>query len=56
MGREKDIKRNRRKRRRNKLRKFKARLEQTKDLKERQRLIAKINKISFYPPADIPEM
>jgi hypothetical protein len=55
MGREKDRKLNRRRRRRTKLHKLKARLAQTKDLKERQRLIQKINKISFYPLMDIPE-
>jgi hypothetical protein len=55
MGREKDRKLHRRRRRRKKLHKLKARLAQTKDLKERQRLIQKIIKISVYPPTDIPE-
>lgn len=54
MGREKDRELRRRKRRRAKLRKLKARLAQTKDLKERQRLIEKVNKISVYPLEDIP--
>ncbi len=53
MGREKDRKLNRRRRRRRKLHKFKARLAQTNDPKERQRLIEKISKISIYPPMDI---
>ena len=54
MGREKDRKVRRRRRRRDKLHKLKTRLTQTKDLKERQRLIEKILKISVYPPEDIP--
>ena len=54
MGREKDRKLRRRKRRRAKLRKLKARLTQTKDLKERQYLIQKINKISVHKTSDIP--
>jgi len=53
MGREIDRKL-RRKRRRNKLQKLKARLPQSKDLKERQHLIQKIIKISVYPPMDNP--
>jgi hypothetical protein len=48
MGREKDRKLHRRKRRRAKLHKLKAKLAQAKDLRERQRLIQKINKISIY--------
>lgn len=52
MGREVDRKLRRKKRRREKLHKFKARLAQTKDLKERQALIEKINKISYYPYLD----
>ena len=55
MGREKDRKLSRRKRRRAKLHKLKVRLVQTKDLKERQRLIEKIRKISFYPNLEIPK-
>lgn len=54
MGREKDRKLRRRRRRRAKLHKLKARLAQTKDLKERQGLIQKIRKISVYPNLDIP--
>jgi hypothetical protein len=54
MGREKDRKLRRKKRRRAKLRKYKHRLAQTRDLKERKRLIQKIWKISIYPPDDIP--
>jgi hypothetical protein len=53
MGREKDRKLRRKKRRRAKLRKYKARLAQTKDLKERERLVEKIRKISFYPMTDL---
>jgi len=53
MGREKDRKLRRRKRRRAKLHKLKARLVQTKDLKNRQQLIEKIRKISIYPNQDI---
>lgn len=53
MAREKDRKLNRKRRRRAKLHKFKTKLERTKDLKERQRLIEKINKISIYPIADL---
>ena len=55
MGREKDRKLRRRKRRRAKLHKFKVRLAQTKDLKERQRLIQKLQKISLYPDLEIPK-
>jgi hypothetical protein len=54
MGREKDRKLRRKRRRRVKLHKLKAKLAQTKDLKERQRLIQKIIKISVHPPMDIP--
>jgi len=54
MGREKDRKLHRKRRRRKKLHKLKARLAQSKDLKERQYLIQKIEKISVYPPKDIP--
>ena len=54
MGREKDRKLHRRKRRRAKLHKLKAKLAQTKDLKDRQRLIEKIRKISVYPNLEIP--
>jgi hypothetical protein len=54
MGREKDRKLHRKKRRRAKIHKLKARLSQTKDLKERQRLIEKIQKISVYPMLDLP--
>jgi len=55
MGTEKDRKLNRKRRRRRKLHKFKSRLAQTKDPKERLRLIEKIHRISFYPPTDIPK-
>jgi hypothetical protein len=54
MGREKDRKLSRRKRRRAKLHKLKARLAQTKNLKDRQHLIEKIRKISVYPNLEIP--
>jgi hypothetical protein len=52
MGREVDRKLRRKKRRRAKLHKYKSRLAQTKDLKGRQALIEKINKISYYPFQD----
>jgi hypothetical protein len=55
MGREKDRKLRRRKRRRAKLHKLKARLAQTKDLKERQRVIQKLKKVSLYPHMEFPE-
>jgi hypothetical protein len=55
MGTEKDRKRNRRRRRRRKLRKLKAKLAETKDPKDRQRLIDKIHRISVYPPSDLPK-
>ena len=54
MGREKDRKLRRRRQRRAKLQKLKARLAKTNSLKERERLIQKINKISVYPPENIP--
>jgi hypothetical protein len=54
MGREKDRKLNRRRRRRRKLHKLKVRLAQCKVPKERQRLIQKIQRISFHPPLDLP--
>ena len=54
MGREKDRKLRRRKRRQAKLRVLKNKLGQTKDQKARQELIQKINKISFYPMKDGP--
>lgn len=54
MGREKDRKLRRRKRRRAKIHKIKARLAQTKDPKERQRLIRKLVKISVYPSLEAP--
>ena len=53
MGREKDRKLRRRKQRRAKLHKLKVRLTQTKDQKERQHLIQKINKISVHKTSDI---
>ena len=53
MGREKDRKLRRRKRRRAKLHKLKAKYGQSKYLKEQQRLIQKIIKISVSPPMDI---
>lgn len=55
MGREKDRKLRRKKQRRAKLRKLKARLAQTKDKEERQRLIRRMKKISFHPITDIPK-
>ena len=55
MGREKDRKLNRKRRRRQKLHKYKARLAQTKDPAERQKLIQKILRISVYPLDDIPK-
>jgi hypothetical protein len=55
MGREKDRKLRRKKRRRAKLRKLKTRLAQTKDLKERQRLIQKLQKVSLYPALETPK-
>lgn len=54
-GREKDRKLQRQRCRREKLHKLKAKLAQTKDQKERQRLIQKIIKISFSPTLDIPK-
>ena len=54
MGREKDRKLRRRRRRQTKVHKLKARIAQSKDLKERQRLVHKLLKISVYPPMDIP--
>jgi hypothetical protein len=54
-GREKDRKLRRRRRRQKKLRKFKTRLENTKDLDKRLFLIEKIKKISIYEPEDLPE-
>jgi hypothetical protein len=50
--RQKEIKR--RRHRRAKLKKLKNGLAQTNDLKERERLIAKINRISINPPKDLP--
>ena len=55
MGREKDRELRRRKQRRAKLHKLKAKLAQTKDLKDRQRLIEKIRKISVYPHLEVPK-
>mgnify|MGYP000004661234 CR=1 FL=1 len=55
MGREKDRKLQRRRRRRRKLHKLKAKLAQTKDLKDQQRLIEKIRKISIYPNLEVPK-
>ena len=54
MGREKDRKLRRKRRRRVKLHRLKVRLAQTKVPKERQRLIQKIYKASVYPQPDIP--
>jgi hypothetical protein len=54
MGREKDRKLRRRRGRRAKLHKLKTKLAQARDLKERERLIQKIYKISVYPPLNIP--
>ena len=53
MGREKDRKLNRRRRRVTKLRYLKKRLAKTTNLKEKEYLTEKINKISFYPMKDI---
>jgi len=53
MGREKDRKLRRRRRRQVKVHKLKARIAQAKDLKERQLLVRKLLKISLYPPVDI---
>lgn len=55
MAREKDRKLRRKRQRRAKLHKLKARLAQTKGMKERDHLIEKIIKISVYPPEDIPK-
>jgi hypothetical protein len=55
MGREKDRKLRRRKRRKAKLHNLKTRLTQTEDLKERRYLIRKINKINVYPSPDMPK-
>ncbi|MCJ7700100.1 MAG: hypothetical protein MUO62_00820 [Anaerolineales bacterium] len=52
MGREKDRKLNRRRRRLTKLRKLKVRLAQTRDLKERQDLMRRISKTSMRPQVD----
>jgi len=54
MGREKDRKLNRKRRRRAKLRKLKTRLVQTRDPKERERLIRMIYQTSMHKPVDIP--
>ena len=54
MGREKDRKLNRRRRRVNKLHKLKNRLAKSTDLKEKEYLTEKINKISYYPMVDGP--
>ena len=54
MGREKDRQLRRKKRRRVQLHKYKGKLENTKDPKEREYLIQKINKISLYRKTDIP--
>lgn len=55
MGREKDRKLRRKRQRQAKLHKLKAKLAQTKDLKDRQRLIEKINKISVSPTVFNPD-
>ena len=55
MGREKDRKLNRRRRRVTKMRNLKDRLAKTTNLKEKEFLIGKINKISLYPMKDIPK-
>ena len=52
MGREKVRKLNRRRRRVTKLHKLKTRLAQANTLKDKQKLIEKINKISYYPMKD----
>jgi hypothetical protein len=49
MGREKDRKLRRRRRRQRKLRKLKKQLNDAKDLREKQRIIGKIKRISVYP-------
>lgn len=48
MAREKDCKLRRRKQRRNKLRKLKARLMETKEQNERERLLDKISRIMVF--------
>ena len=55
MGREKDRKLNRRRRRVTKLHTLKNKLAKTTNLKEKEYLTEKINKISFYPMKDIPK-
>lgn len=55
MGREKDRKLRRRRRRKNKLHKFKQRLKNATKLEERQFLVDKIRRISLNPKQDIPE-
>ena len=55
MSTEKDRKRRRKQRRQKKIRKLKAKLAQTKDLKERERISDKIRNISVYLPNDILE-
>jgi hypothetical protein len=52
MGREKDRKLNRRRRRVTKLRKLKKKLANSTDPKKKQNLTEKIRKISFYPIVD----
>jgi len=49
MGREKDRKLRRRRQRQKKLRKLKTQLAEAGDLREKQRLIDKIKRISVYP-------
>ena len=54
MGREKDRKLNRRRRRVTKLHKLKNKLAKSTDLREKQDLTERINKISYYPFVDGP--
>jgi hypothetical protein len=49
MGREKDRKLRRKRRRQTKLRKLKQQLNDADDLRDKQRIIEKINRISVYP-------
>jgi hypothetical protein len=54
MSRERDRELRRRRQRRQKIHKLKVRLAQSKDLREKQRLIDKIQRISVYPNQSIP--
>jgi hypothetical protein len=54
MSREKDRELHRRRRRRQKIHKLKVKLAQSKDLKEKQKLIQKLQRISIYPNQSAP--